>query len=1396
MSKRPSSVVRRWGAIVASAAVVATSLVTVGAAATPAEAAPFACDANTIYTQNASGEIRSVDVSPNGSGLGDVHASGQRANALGISADGNMAYTLDNSNGSGGANKQIAIYNGATEQTETKALGDPSVPGVLIRGAVSPETGIYYYSGSSANSYLGAYDPATGSAIGQVGVLATGIDGNGDFAFGANGELYVLADRDIFVVQPNNVPTTPGSGDIPLTHVTRLPAGTQGNGIAFGANGKLFVSQSGSISEVDLATGQMLRTIATRGFSNTDMSSCSFPNTISLQKDIVDRFESGDQFTLDIDGDTIDDDRSATTTGAMTGLQPVIAGPVFVEAGETYTVSETAAGGADLADYDSSISCVDSGGAPVATTGSGPSWDVVFPTSDRGENVICTITNDAHEAAVPGLDLRKTSDPANGSSVEAGDTITYTVEAENTGNTALDPVEIADDLSQVFDSATYRGDVTTAIDGTEETANPATITGDDLAWTGALQPGQTVTITYSVSVNEGVAGASIENRVTASGTPPGPGEPVVPPAVTTEHPVAGFEIAKSADPASGTVLEPGDTVTYTVTGTNTGATLLDPASIVDDLSGVLAHAAYNGDATATSGEVSVSGSALSWTGALAAGETVEITYSATVAKDASSVAINNSASGSATPQTPDPNNPGGPTIPGAPIVPAPVETSHPVLASGFAVAKSADPASGTAVDPGDTVTYTVTGENTGDTLLDPATITDSLAAVLDVADYNGDASATSGTVSVDGDELTWSGSLPAGERVEITYSVTVKGDAGGALLSNTASGEGTPRIPEDPSDPESPTTPGETIAPPPAETEHPVNAPGFELSKSVDPVSGTAVDTGAVLTYTLVGANTGETALDPVTIVDDLSDVLAHAAYNGDVSASVNGEPAASPEVSGTQLSWSGALDAGETVTITYSVTVGSDAAGESILNAATAEATPPGGETIVPPPVETDNPVNVPGFSVSKSADPETGSAVDPGDVVTYTVTGVNTGETVLDPVSIVDDLSGVLAHAAYNGDASASTGAVALDDEELVWSGSLGVGERVIITYSVTVHGDAGGETLRNEAAGSATPPGDAPPIETPPSTTEHPVNEPGFEILKTAAPGAGTAVDPGGVVSYTLTGVNTGETVLDPVSIVDDLSGVLAHAAYNGDVAASSGAVAVEGEKLSWTGGLGIGERVIITYSVTVNGDAGGATLVNTAGGSATPPGGSTLTPPPVETEHPVNEPGFEFTKTADPSSGTSVAAGGIVTYTLTGVNTGATDLERVEIVDDLSRVLQHAAYRGDAVAHIGDREADAPSVEGSRLSWSGPLASGETVTVTYSVRVNDDAAGQTMVNRASASATPPGGVTITPPETSTEHPVKTQLAVTGERAVPWLAGLGALLLAGGGVLLVTRRRDSAL
>src|SRR5690625_1024707 len=93
-----------------------------------------------------------------------------------------------------------------------------------------------------------------------------------------------------------------------------------------------------------------------------------------------------------------------------------------------------------------------------------------------------------------------------------------------------------------------------------------------------------------------------------------------------------LEVEKTSDATEDTRV--GDTVNYTVTATNTGDrdyTEDDPAHVFDDLTGVLDDADYNNDgAVSQAGDVSYDEPLLSWSGALPADESVELTYSVTL----------------------------------------------------------------------------------------------------------------------------------------------------------------------------------------------------------------------------------------------------------------------------------------------------------------------------------------------------------------------------------------------------------------------------------------------------------------------------------------------------------------------------------------------------------------------------------------------------------------------------------------------------------------------------------------------------------------------------------------------------------------------------------------------
>ncbi|MEI7057684.1 hypothetical protein WBG06_17805 [Nocardioides sp. CCNWLW239] len=625
---------------------------------------------------------------------------------------------------------------------------------------------------------------------------------------------------------------------------------------------------------------------------------------------------------------------------------------------------------------------------------------------------------------------------------------------------------------------------------------------------------------------------------------------------------------------------------------------------------------------------------------------------------------------------------------------------------GLTISKTSDaPAS---VVPGDTVTYTVTVENTGTstyTAEDPATFTDDLTKVIDDAAYNNDASADVGTTSYAEPRLSWEGPLAPRETATITYSVTVNDPpTGDGLLVNAVVG------PEE-SNCDEGTEEGCT-------TDVPVRS--LDITKTADP-SG-SVTAGDTVTYTVTVENTGKvdyTAEDPATFSDDMTDVLDDATYNDDATADVGEVTYAEPT-----LSWEGALPAGETATITYSVTVDDPVEGDGVLTNAVVGPDESGCDEGTEKGCITDIPVRE--LTITKTAEPS-GSVV-PGDTVTYTVTVENTGQapyTERRPATFSDDLTDVLDDATYNDDVKADVGTPTYAEPTLSWSGALAVGETATITYSVTVNDPISGDgILTNAVVG----PEESNCVEGTEAdcTTDVPVKD--LEITKTVD---AEDVVPGDTVTYTVTVENTGQapyTDRDPANFTDDLTEVLDDSSYNDDATADIGEVSYVEPELSWSGALKPGEKATITYSVTIDDPVtGDGVLTN---GVVGPPESGCVegTEPECSTVVPAKE--LEIAKTVEPDG--AVNPGDTVTYTVTVKNTGQADYtakEPATFTDDLSAVLDDATYNDDAAADIGTATYAEPT-----LSWSGPLAKGETATITYSVTVNDPLSGDGTLTNA--------------------------------------------------------------
>ena len=446
-------------------------------------------------------------------------------------------------------------------------------------------------------------------------------------------------------------------------------------------------------------------------------------------------------------------------------------------------------------------------------------------------------------------------------------------------------------------------------------------------------------------------------------------------------------------------------------------------------------------------------------------------------------------------------------------------TTHPVVSPKIAVVKSSDPVSGSNVVAGQDIKYTLTFTNTGNGAGEVAYF-DDLRQVVDKGALSGlaaDAPLVATMVGTDGFSVT--GTLAAGETKTVTYSVKVNADVvGGVFVNNFVVPGTTPPV-----DPPEVCDPATQLC-----TTHPVKVPGFTVAKAADPASGTNVAAGQTITYTVTGSNTGNTTLDPVVLTDDLSKVLDNAALvDGSLKATVDGVDGAAPTLSGTTLSWTGALEAGKSVVLTYQVKINDGVVGGVLINnKVTGTAKPPTGPEITPPPVTTEHPVQVPGFTVAKAADPASGTNVAAGQTITYTVTGANTGNTTLDPVVLTDDLSKVLDNAALvDGSLKATVDGVdgaapTLSGTTLTWTGVLEAGKSVVLTYQVKINaGVAGGTLINNKVTGTAKPP-TGPEITPPPVTTEHPVVSPKIAVVKSSDPVSGSNVVAGQDIKYTLT------------------------------------------------------------------------------------------------------------------------------------------------------------------------------------------------------------------------------------------------------------------------------------
>ncbi|HEX8001263.1 MAG TPA: DUF5979 domain-containing protein [Mycobacteriales bacterium] len=202
--------------------------------------------------------------------------------------------------------------------------------------------------------------------------------------------------------------------------------------------------------------------------------------------------------------------------------------------------------------------------------------------------------------------LAKTADPASGSAVTDGATITYTLAYANAGNIPA-TVTITDEIP---DGTTYVAD----------SSGGGVLADGELSWTVEVPAGGSGTVSFQVTVDTGLDDPFTIRNVAVLHE----GEEETP-TNETEHPVAHVGITKAVDKGTAAY---GDALTYTLTVNNPGAAALTGVTVADDVpEGVEFVSASDGGV--------LDNGVVTWAGRdLAAGASFSVTWVARITRPA------------------------------------------------------------------------------------------------------------------------------------------------------------------------------------------------------------------------------------------------------------------------------------------------------------------------------------------------------------------------------------------------------------------------------------------------------------------------------------------------------------------------------------------------------------------------------------------------------------------------------------------------------------------------------------------------------------------------------------------------------------------------------------------
>ena len=666
--------------------------------------------------------------------------------------------------------------------------------------------------------------------------------------------------------------------------------------------------------------------------------------------------------------------------------------------------------------------------------------------------------------------------------------------------------------------------------------------------------------------------------------------------------------------------------------------------------------------------------------------------------------------------------------------------------SSISINKSADSGDGL-FELGDVITYTIEIRNNGNTDLNGVILTDELKDLQGVPLTFTTEPTFSSTSGVVGSTFETNQTLKPGEIVTFTSTFTVNQqaiDAGG--VSNSANVSAVDQNNE----PVVPQNPIEKII-------KMDQNPSISVLKEATTIPNTdgLIGEGAIINYTITVENTGNVSLTDVSIEDNLYD-------DQNVELELTSpSPASWPSVD---------LDVGESkeFTATYVLTQ-EDGLRQKIINSAKATGDSPQGTDDVSdvsddPKATTlagdDDPtvINIdpdPALKVVKKAqlieDDDTTTIL--GDVIQYTISLINEGNTTLTITNIEEDFKDL-----KDNDLTLSSGPTFINSTKSSEENTLIVGETAtyIASYIINQNAiDAGG--VSNQVTVTSSSPGNTDDVSdvsddgldddgntTDDRTITTITQTPSLEVTKTAVveDNGDEVTGPGDTINYTITVENTGNVTLTGVDIEDELSAMDGGSPTDRNL--SQELTFESSSKNSIEKTLKVGE--IATYSATyeiTQDDFLIDELLNLVTASATDPNGlSTDTKTDQVSTQIDADPSFTVNKEVDVildnGTGLTTGAGDIIYYRITIENTGNVALSDINLTD----ILENADGQQSTIATTFD------STSGSTVDGK-TLGIGETSIFTaYYTIDQDDVDSGSVKNTVEVVAKDPNGVSLLP------------------------------------------------